>query len=242
MSIAENVAHVQARIAAAAITSGRDPSEVTLVAVTKTFDKETVERAAAAGLRTFGENRVQEAAEKIPMLPESFEWHMIGHVQSNKAKHTVGLFDCVQSVDSARLAAALSRHAADLGRQLPVLLQMNVTGKESRFGFQPADLSTITQSVGALTNLRIEGLMTIASFTDDEATLRAEFRTLRELRARLQSMLPDHPCRELSMGMTNDFPIAIEEGATIVRVGRALFGERPVPVGQRPSVATLQST
>ena len=242
MSIAENVARVQSRISQAAARVGRDPSEITLVAVTKTFGKDTVEEGAAAGLRIFGENRVQEAAEKIPMLPESFAWHMIGHVQSNKAKHAVGLFDCVQSVDSLRLGAALARHAAEQDRLLPVLLQVNVTGKASQFGFEPSELSTIVQSVGTLTNLRIDGLMTIASFTDDEAILRGEFRTLRELRDRLQSMLPDHPCRELSMGMTNDYAIAIEEGATIVRVGRALFGERPPPERAGASMAALPST
>lgn len=242
MSIADNVAHVQSRIAQAALRVGRDPSEITLVAVTKTFGKDTVAEGAAAGLGTFGENRVQEAAEKIPMLPESFAWHMIGHVQSNKAKQAVGLFDCVQSVDSLRLAAALARHAADQDRQMPVLLQVNVTGKASQFGFEPGELPTIAQSMGAHTSLRIDGLMTIASFTDDEATLRGEFRTLRELRDRLQSMLPEHPCRELSMGMSNDFPIAIEEGATIVRVGRALFGERPSPARASASMAALQST
>ncbi len=242
MSIAENVAHVRSRIADAALKAGREPSEITLVAVTKTFGKGTIEQAAATGLRTFGENRVQEAAEKIPVLSESFKWHMIGHVQSNKAKQVVGLFDCVQSVDSTRLAEALDRHVANQGRDLSILLQVNVSGKESQSGFAPAELPAVARHVGALSSLRVEGLMTIASFTDDEATLRAEFRTVRELRDRLQSVLPDHPCQELSMGMTNDYPIAIEEGATIVRVGRALFGEHPVAVRQRAPVGTLQST
>lgn len=242
MSIAENVARVQTRIAEAAARAGRDPSEVTLVAVTKTFGKEAVEQAVAAGLRVLGENRVQEAAEKIPLLPDSLAWHMIGHVQTNKAKHVVGLFDCVQSVDSVRLAEALSRHAADQGRILPVLLQVNVTGQESQFGFQPAALPALARNVGALTNIRIEGLMTIASFTEDEETLRAEFYAMRDLRDRLQATLPAHPCRELSMGMTNDYPIAIEEGATIVRVGRALFGERSVPEQRTESVGAMQST
>lgn len=242
MSIADNVAYVRSRISQAATRGGRDPSEITLVAVTKTFGKDTVEEGAAAGLRTFGENRIQEAAEKVPAFSNSFAWHMIGHVQSNKAKHAVGLFDCVQSVDSMRLAASLDRHAAELGRHLPVLLQVNVTGKESQFGFEPTELPTLAHSIGALANLRIDGLMTIASFTDDEGTLRGEFRTLRELRDRLQTLLPDHPCRELSMGMTNDYPIAIEEGATIVRVGRALFGERPPPKRASASMAALPST
>ncbi|MDE2816171.1 MAG: YggS family pyridoxal phosphate-dependent enzyme, partial [Chloroflexota bacterium] len=180
MSIADNIAQVQSRIAEAAARAGRDPAEVTLVAVTKTFSTETVELAAAAGLRVFGENRMQEAAGKIPLLPDSFKWHMIGHVQTNKAKHVVGLFDCVQSVDSVRLAEALDRHAADQGRQLSVLLQVHLTGKASQSGFQPTELPAIARSVGALTHIRIDGLMAIASFTDDEKTLRAEFRTVRE--------------------------------------------------------------
>lgn len=242
MGIAENVAHVQSRISDAAARAGRDPSEITLVAVTKTFGKESVAQAAAAGLTVFGENRVQEATVKIAALPADFEWHMIGHLQSNKAKQAAGLFKCVQSVDSVRLAEALARHAAKQNRHLPILLQVNVTGKESQSGFQPDELPTLAGSIGRLANIRIDGLMTIASFTESETKLRAEFRTLRELRARLQPLLPAHPCRELSMGMTNDYPIAIEEGATIVRVGRALFGERPVFERLSASLGALQST
>lgn len=242
MSIANNIAQVQTRIAKAASRAGRDPAEVTLVAVSKGFGIETIEQAAEAGLTVFGENRVQEAADKIPALPESLAWHMIGHIQTNKAKQAVGLFDRIQAVDSIRLARALARHAADLDRRLPILLQVSVTGKESQFGFPSGELPAAAQAIAAYPQLRIDGLMTIASFTDDEADLRAEFRSMRELRAELQSLLPVHPCRELSMGMTNDYPIAIEEGATIVRVGRALFGERPVPQARIEPEKVLQNT
>ena len=242
MSIADNIAHVRARIADAARRAGRDPADVTLVAVSKGFGAEVVEQAAQAGLTVFGENRVQEAADKIPALPGYLEWHMIGHVQTNKAKQAVGLFDRVQAVDSLRLARALARHAADGDRRLPILLQVSVTGKESQFGFRADELLAVAHDVAALPQLRVDGLMTIASFTDDETALRAEFRAMRELRDRLQQQLPDHPCRELSMGMTNDYPIAIEEGATLVRVGRALFGERPAPRARFEPERVLQNT
>ena len=227
MSIADNVARVQERIAAAAARAGRDPTDVTLVAVSKGFGTEDIAQAAATGLNVFGENRVQEAAAKIPTLPTSLAWHMLGHVQSNKARQATSLFDCIQAVDSVRLAGALARHAAEQGRCLPILLQVNVSGKEGQYGLAPDDVPAAARSMSAHENVRLEGLMTIASFTDDEATLRAEFRTLRRLRDELQQALPSHPCNTLSMGMTSDFEIAIEEGATLVRVGRALFGERP---------------
>lgn len=227
MSVAERIAQVRERIAAAAARAGRDPSDVTLVAVSKGFGAETVAQAAAAGLTVFGENRVQEAAAKIPLLAPSLEWHMLGHVQSNKARQAVALFDCVHSVDSVRLAVALARRAAEQNRRMPILLQVNVSGRQSQHGVPPADVPAVAGEIAASEHLQIEGLMTIASFTDDEAALRAEFQSLRRLRAEMKDSLPAHPWRELSMGMTNDYEIAIEEGATIVRVGRALFGERP---------------
>ena len=242
MRIADNIVHVCQRIAEAAERAGREPSDVTLVAVSKGFGIETIKQAATAGLTVFGENRVQEAAEKISVLPSSLEWHMLGHVQSNKAKQAVALFDRIHSVDNIRLANALARHAEDQNRCTPILIQVNVTGKESQFGFPPTDVPAVARSIAACTGLRIDGLMAIASFTEDEATLRAEFRTLRQLREELESIVPDHPCQELSMGMTNDYPIAIEEGATIVRVGRALFGERPLPKPGNESKKVLQGT
>ena len=258
MGIAESLAQVRARMDAAAARAGRDPAEVTLVAVSKGFGAEAVANAAQAGLTVFGENRVQEAAAKIPALSPSLQWHMLGHVQSNKARQAVALFDCVQAVDSLRLARALARHAAAQDRQLPVLLQVNVSGKPGQFGLPPADALAVAQSIAETATksttatkttcppLRIDGLMTIASFTGDEATLRAEFQTLRRLRDELRAGVPGHPCRELSMGMTNDYEIAIEEGATIVRVGRALFGERPPPQPRaeapEESKKVLQST
>ncbi len=242
MGIAENITRVQARIAAAAASAGRDPTEVTLVAVSKGFGREAVAEAAESGLTVFGENRVQEAESKISSLPAALTWHMLGHVQSNKARQAAALFDCIHSVDSERIAAALARHAAGLDRSIPILLQVNVTGKESQFGFEPDALPTVAQDIAAHRSLRIAGLMAIASFTDDEAVLRAEFRALRQLREELKSVMTDHPCQELSMGMSNDYSIAIEEGATIVRVGRALFGERPQIQPQAEPNSVLQST
>jgi hypothetical protein len=241
-SIAENIARVRAQIAAAAERAGRDPAEVTLIAVSKGFSTEVVADAATAGLSVFGENRVQEAAGKVSELPDSLKWHMIGHVQSNKAKQAAALFDCVQSVDSIKLANALARHAAEQGRCLPILLQVSVTGKESQFGFHPSELPMVARSVAEHSSLRIEGLMTIASFTGDESALRSEFQALRGLRDELKSLAPDQPCQELSMGMSNDYALAIEEGATIVRVGRALFGERPLSAPKNEPATVVQST
>lgn len=241
MSIADNLFHVRSTVAAAAAQAGRSPSEVTLVAVSKGFGIEAVAEAAAAGQSVFGENRVQEAAGKIPALPDSLEWHMLGHIQSNKAKQAAALFDCIHSVDSGRIANALARQAASQDRRVPILLQVSVTGKESQFGIPPSDVPAVAREIAAHDGLLLEGLMTIASFTDSNERLRAEFRLLRELRAELQELIPDHPCRELSMGMTNDYAIAIEEGATIVRVGRAIFGERP-PQAQRELAGAAQGT
>ena len=165
MSIAENIARVQSHIDEAAERSGRSPSDVTLIAVSKGFGVAAISAAAAAGHRVFGENRVQEAAEKVPVLPESLKWHMIGHIQSNKAKQAAALFDIIQSVDGNRLAEALARQAASLDRCIPILLQVNVTGKESQFGILPSELPTVARNVAAHTTLRFDGLMTIASFT-----------------------------------------------------------------------------
>lgn len=241
MSIADSLAHVRSTIAAAAAKAGRSPADVTLIAVSKGFGAEAVAEAAAAGQAVFGENRVQEAAAKIPMLSEALKWHMLGHIQSNKAKQAAALFDCIHSVDSVKLANALARHAASQDKRLPILLQVSVSGKESQFGIAPSEVPAVARDIAAHGSLRLDGLMSIASFTENEGQLRAEFGSLRELRAELQELIPDHPCRELSMGMTNDYAIAIEEGATIVRVGRAIFGERP-PQGQPELAVATQRT
>jgi len=237
MSIATNVAVVQARIAAAARRAGRDPAEITLVAVTKTHPPELVAEAVAAGARALGENRVQEAASKIEALRElrsELRWHLIGHLQRNKAKVAAELFDLVHSVDSLRLAEALARQVAP-GRRLPILLQINVSGEASKEGFAlPGGATSAAllallpelEQLVALPQLEVRGLMTVAPMVADPEQARPVFKALRELRDELARRLPTARWDELSMGMTDDFEVAISEGATIVRVGRAIFGAR----------------
>lgn len=194
--------------------------------------------AAAHGLTLFGENRVQEAREKIAAVAAAglthLRWELIGHLQTNKAARAVELFARVQSVDSLRLAEALEARAAQLGRILPILLEVNVAGEESKSGMAPDEVVGVARAVAALPHLRLEGLMTIAPLVDDPEQVRSVFRQLRALRETLRAEVPlaeDGGWPELSMGMTDDFEVAIEEGATLVRIGRALFGERPPAAG-----------
>ena len=216
-TIAERLALVQQRIAQAAERAGRSPAEVTIVAVSKNFPAQAIEEAAATGLAHIGENRVQEAAAKIPVLRHlPVTWHLVGHLQTNKAKTALELFDIIHSVDSLRLAEALSRRAQ---RPIPVLLEVNVAGEASKFGFSPQDALQAAESVARLPHLNVTGLMTIAPLVSDPEEVRPVFRELRQMRDALG-------LAELSMGMTDDFEVAVEEGATIVRIGRAIFGER----------------
>jgi len=220
MSIGENIAAVRGRIEAACERAGRAPDEVTLIAVSKGFGAETVAEAFEAGQRDFGENRVQEAIEKIDALAgRGIEprWHLIGHLQSNKAKLAVRRFAIVHGVDSLRLAEELSRHA----ERLPILLEVNAAQEASKFGFAPQEVAPALSSIALLPHLDIRGLMAVAPLSSDAEAVRPVFRRLRELRDALGLL-------ELSMGMSNDYETAIEEGATMVRVGRAIFGERPL--------------
>ena len=225
--LATNIAHVRASIAEAAQRGGRDANDITLVAVSKTVAVELVKIAYNLGVTHFGENRVQNALPKIAAFhPQGVYWHMIGHVQSNKASKVVAAFDSVQSVDSLHLAQALQRHATEEGKHLPVLLQVNVAGEASKEGMTVAEAPGLARQIAALPALEVQGLMTIAPLVEKPEEVRPVFRTLRELRERLQNEVPDCSWQHLSMGMTDDYRIAIEEGATIVRVGRAIFGER----------------
>jgi pyridoxal phosphate enzyme (YggS family) len=201
---------------------------VHLVAVSKTFAADVVAAAVAAGLTTLGENRVQEAEAKVPALPDMVEWHLVGGLQSNKAARAVALFDVIQTVDSVSLAERLARLAD--GRTLRVLLQVNVDGDEAKGGFTPGGLTEALPGILALPALRVEGLMTVGRIVSEPEAARPTFVRLRQLSERLRDR---HPVlgSELSMGMTEDFEVAVEEGATIVRVGRALFGSRQVPGG-----------
>jgi pyridoxal phosphate enzyme (YggS family) len=228
--IAHNVAFVGERIAAAAARAGRTPADVSLVAVTKTRTPVEIEAAYKAGVRHLGENRVEEAAEKRPLLDlAGVTWHMVGHVQGRKARRAIELFDVVQSVDSVRLARRLESLAAERNLVLPILVEVNVSGEETKYGFRiakRADLDEAIAEIVALPHLRLEGLMTVAPVCDDPEKVRPVFARLRELLYDLRARFPQGEWKHLSMGMTDDYPVAVEEGATIVRIGRAIFGPR----------------
>ncbi|MCB0064510.1 MAG: YggS family pyridoxal phosphate-dependent enzyme [Caldilineaceae bacterium] len=228
--IQENLAAVRSHMAAAAKRAGRDPDEITLVAVSKTKPMAAIEAAYAAGQRDFGENRLEELWQKVEAAKtlglDAIRWHMIGTIQSRKTSQAVGPFALVHSVDRTKIAERLSRDAEATSLVLSVLLEVNVSGEASKHGFTP---ETLVAEIGELLDLpalRICGLMTMAPFVDDPEATRPVFRRLRELRDELQRTHSQAAITELSMGMTNDFEVAIEEGATIVRVGSAIFGER----------------
>jgi pyridoxal phosphate enzyme (YggS family) len=225
--LANNIAQVRSKIAEAAQRAGRGSDEITLVAVSKTVAIELVQMAYNLGVTNFGENRVQDALPKIAAFhPQEVCWNMIGHVQSNKAGKVVRAFDCVQSVDSLHIAEALNCHAREQEKRLPILLQVNVSGEESKEGMALAEAPELARQIAALPHLEVRGLMTIAPLVENPEEVRTVFRKLRLLRDDLRSDLPQYSWQDLSMGMTDDYQVAIEEGATIVRIGRAIFGER----------------
>jgi hypothetical protein len=247
MELAQNVAQVKERIACACARAGRAPTEVTLVAVSKTFPAEFVAKAYDLGLRDFGENRVEEAEKKIPNVKCQISnvlvgelagsqpwitWHLVGHLQSRKAREAVGLFDLIHSVDSVKLADKLSRLCQEAGRVMPVLLECNMSGEESKYGFPVAQAAerarwmAEVEAILALPGVRVEGLMTVAPLAANADDARPVFRALRQLSDELAARFPQAGWRHLSMGMTDDFEVAIEEGATLVRIGRAIFGQR----------------
>jgi pyridoxal phosphate enzyme (YggS family) len=227
--IADRVAAVRERIARAAERAARAPETVTLVAVSKTFPAEAVRLAFDAGVRHFGENRVQEAEPKIVALQalrgEGLRWHLVGHLQSNKARKAASLFDVIQSVDSAELAGRLDRVASEAGRPVRALVQVDLAGEATKFGLPEAEAPEAIEKMHGLGGLRVEGLMVMPPYLEDAEAVRPYFRRLRALRDRLAAAgVLDGT--DLSMGMSHDFETAVEEGATIVRVGTAIFGER----------------
>lgn len=224
-TVAENVGRILDRIARAEKRAGRAPGSVKLVAASKTQPLSLVLEAHAAGLTVFGENYVQEAAEKVPGLPGA-EWHMIGKLQGNKVRKAVSLFSWIQTADSAKRLEEISRCAAEEGKVVPVLLEVNLEGEESKAGISPADLRGAAESAAGLPGVKVSGLMAIPPYGMDPEESRPYFVRLRELRDALSRELPAADLRELSMGMSGDFEAAIEEGATMVRVGTAIFGTR----------------
>jgi pyridoxal phosphate enzyme (YggS family) len=227
-SIAENLERVHEKIAQAAVKAGRTADEIELVAITKTHLAERVREAVEAGHVLFGESRVQEARAKIPELPSTSRWHFVGHLQKNKIRHALPLFELFHGIDSLALAEEMNRIAADEGMHPRILLEVNVAGEGSKFGFKPESMRREMESLLALPRLSIEGVMCIPPLAEDAEASRKYFVQLRELRDSLeqefQLKLP-----QLSMGMTQDFWVAVEEGATLVRVGTAIFGERTRP-------------
>lgn len=224
--VAEAIAAARARIATAATRAGRDPEGVHLVAVSKTVAAERAAEAVAAGVTDLGENRVQEAVAKRPQLPDGVRWHMVGHLQTNKARPAASTFAVVHSVDSVRLAEALAARRPEGLDDLEVLLEVELTGLPGHTGFAPGDLAAAVTAIDGLDRLRLRGLMTMAPPVADPEQARPVFARLRRLRDELEQ---GHGAAltELSMGMSDDFEVAVEEGATLVRLGRAIFGERP---------------
>jgi len=227
--IAENIQSIRERMASAALKCGRSPDEITLLAISKTFPKELIAQAAQAGIKKFGENRVQEAETKMPELREipGLEWHLVGHLQANKAKRAVELFDTIHSLDSLKLASRLNQASIESGKVLSVLLQADLAGEESKFGADPVETRKIVEAMPGFGALRLDGLMIIPPYLEDPGEVRPYFARLRELAEKLESEQPG--ClgqKHLSMGMSHDFEQAILEGATIVRIGTAIFGAR----------------
>ena len=225
MDLADNFRAVDQRIRAACARAGRDPASVILVPVSKGHSPEMIREAAALGQRVFGENRVQEARIKIEQCPGNLRWHLIGHLQSNKCRDAIGLFEMIQSVDSLPLAQELNKWGEKEAKTMPILLEVNVAGEATKFGFKPEQLLPVLTEINALPKMEIHGLMTIAPWTPEPEKVRPIFRRLRELKERCEARL-EAPLAHLSMGMSGDFEVAIEEGATMVRIGTALFGPR----------------
>jgi len=224
-SVAENLERVREQVAEAAAKVGRAVDEIQLIAISKTHDAEKVRAAYGAGQTLFGESRVQEARAKIPLLPSSLRWHFVGHLQKNKIRHALPLFELFHSIDSLALAHEMNRIADEDGMHPRVLLEINVSGEGSKFGFKPETVRAEMESLLALPRLSIEGLMTIPPLAENAEASREFFAQLREFRDALEKEF-DLKLPQLSMGMTTDFRVATEEGATLVRVGTAIFGER----------------
>ena len=225
VSFAENLNAIRQRIAAACSRAGRDESSVTLLAVSKSHPPETIHEAVAAGQLHFGENKIQEAKAKIPLSPGKARWQFIGHLQSNKVRDAVELFEMIQGVDSLAIAREISKRAEQAGKTVPILLEVNVAGEASKFGYQPQTVLAELEALNALPKIEVHGLMAIPPYSPVPEKARPYFQKLRELKTACETVL-GVPLPQLSMGMSGDFEVAIEEGATIIRVGTALFGER----------------
>lgn len=226
-NIKDNLATVRSRIKSAASAAGRTFEDIRLIAVTKTFPVSVIDDAIAAGITDIGENRIQEAREKLPQISAPVRRHLIGHLQRNKVKYAVKLFDMIQSVDSITLAEEINARCSKMQIQMPILIEVNTSGEEAKFGCRPQEAVTMLTAIDRLPNLSARGFMTIAAYSKDENIVRPCFRLLKEIYDTAQTLqLQYGQIDTLSMGMSSDYEIAIEEGATMVRVGSALFGSR----------------
>lgn len=223
-----NLAAIKENINRAAINSGRDPREIRLIAVTKTVDIRTIQEALAAGVEDLGENRVQELVKKYEVIGDSARWHLIGHLQSNKVKYVVDKVHMIHSLDSISLAREIEKRAQKAGQRVQVLVQVNVAEEKSKFGLKVEEVIPFLRTVSHFEHLQVKGLMTIAPFVEDPEEVRPVFRRMRTLAHEITELNMDNiEMKYLSMGMTNDYMVAIEEGANLVRIGTALFGARP---------------
>jgi len=228
MGLAENLEQIEKRIHDACEHAGRSRDSVLLLAVSKTHPPEVIREAVTLGLTSFGENKVQEAKAKIPNCPGKARWHFIGHLQSNKCRDAVELFEMIQGVDSLAIAQELNKRAEQASKTMPILLEINVAGEGSKFGYKPEQMLAELEALNALPRLEIHGLMAIPPYTPVPEKARPYFQKLRELKQQAEAVL-GAPLPQLSMGMSGDFEVAIEEGSTMVRIGTALFGARPRP-------------
>lgn len=229
-NIRENVAVVEAKIAAAAKRAGRNPEDILLLAVSKTKPVEVIQEAVACGLTALGENKVQEIMDKYEPMGDGVHWHFIGHLQTNKVKYIIDKVDMIHSVESLRLAQEINKRAAAADLVMDILVEINIAGEESKFGLQPVDVESFLRELAKFDNIRVRGLMTVAPFVNNPEENRAYFRKMRELLVDMNAKKIDNIAMDvLSMGMTGDYEVAIEEGATIVRVGTGIFGERYYP-------------
>ena len=226
--IADNLTIIEERIANAASKAGRNAQDIKLIAVSKTVDAERIKQAIEAGATILGENYIQEARNKIKEIGQGARWDFIGHLQSNKAKYAVDLFEMIHSVDRLSLAQEINRVAEKKGKKVRILVQVNISGEETKSGINPQKVRTLIGEIASMSNLSLEGLMTMPPYFDDPEKARPYFTALRELRDTiLKESIGDIILQELSMGMSGDFEVAIEEGSTMVRIGTAIFGERP---------------
>lgn len=235
MPIAENISKIQKSIELACEKSGRDPASVQLMAVSKGQSPSAVDEAYRAGLKLFGESKVQEAKAKIPLCPGRIEWHMIGHLQTNKVRDALACFSMIQGVDSLRLAEEINQYAERLSKTAKIMIEVNAAGEASKFGYRPAQLIEELKPIASLKRIELHGLMTIAPWSADPERARPFFRAMRELKEKCEHIL-NFPLPHLSMGMSGDYSTAIQEGSTLVRIGTSIFGARPKRIEVSPDV------